>query len=61
MNRIVSLGLTATIALCASVLRSQDSLQPPLPARAPAVPRALVSPVPSLIPLPPGPPGEGTT
>jgi tetratricopeptide (TPR) repeat protein len=59
MNRFVSLGLTATIALCASVLRSQDLSQPPLPPRAPAVPRALVSPMPPIMPLPPEPPGEG--
>jgi len=59
MNRFVSLGLTATIALCASVLRSQDLSQPPLPPRAPAAPSVLVSPVPHVMPLPPEPPGEG--
>src|SRR5579864_313157 len=50
MNRFVSLGLTVTIALGASVLRSQDLSQPPRP---PAPPSRLV------MPLPPEPPVEG--
>src|SRR5579864_8692640 len=50
MNRFVSLGLTVTIALGASVLRSQDLSQPPRP---PAPPATLV------MPLPPEPPVEG--
>jgi tetratricopeptide (TPR) repeat protein len=58
MSRLVSLGLTVTIALCASVLRSQDLSQPPRPPLAPASPR-VVSPAPPLMPLPPEPPVDG--
>jgi HEAT repeat protein len=50
MNRFVSLGLTVTIALGASVLRSQDVSKPPRP---PAPPQPMV------VPLPPEPPVEG--
>jgi len=59
MNRFFSLGLTVTIALGGSMVRSQDLSQPPLPPRPPATPRVLVGPAPPLMPLPPEPPVEG--
>jgi HEAT repeat protein len=59
MNRFVTLGLTVTIALCASVLRSQDLSQPPAPPAPERPPHALVSPEPPVMPVPPEPPVEG--
>jgi HEAT repeat protein len=50
MNRFVSLGLTVTIVLGASVLWSQDLSKPPRPPAPPA---------PLAMPLPPEPPFEG--
>ena len=70
MNGVVRVGLTLTIALGASVMRSQDFKQPPMPSPPPrvmlslappqaATPRAVPSPAPQAAPLPPEPPIDG--
>jgi len=70
MNGVFRTGLTVTIALGASVMRSQDFKEPPMPSLSPRVtlslaplqattPRAVVSPAPQVEPLPPEPPADG--